>query len=166
MKKIELTTFWHANKLRFIHNRVVIVFFHPWVYWLVGACFAWAWKLWYFLNSIMQYLCLLNTKQQFFLFWQKKFCLFQPKKKMGTFLFFFSENSTKFATYFKILAKFSIWQNWKGEKKKKKKPLLNNLLNFWAFSYSHLYFPIDIIILRCLVEHSINILIPFNWIWI
>jgi hypothetical protein len=70
------------------------------------------------LNSIMQYLCLLNTKQQFFLFWQKNSVYSNPKK-MGTFLFFFSENSTKFATYFEIFTKFSISQNWKEKKKKK-----------------------------------------------
>jgi len=69
------------------------------------------------LKSIMQYLCLLNTKQQFFLFRQKNSVYSNPKKR-GTFSFCLVKIQLS------LLSILKFWPNFQYHKieMEKKKP--------------------------------------------
>jgi hypothetical protein len=114
--------------LRFIHIRVVLVF-HPWVYWFLGDGLLRSGNNGTFNNQLCNICAFWILNNSSFYFDKKnKICLFQPKTN-GNFFVSLSENSTKFAKYFQNLAKFSISQNWKGEKKNPTKQLIE-LLGF------------------------------------
>jgi hypothetical protein len=78
-------------------------------------------------KSIMQYLCLLNTQQQFFLFRQKN-SVYSNQKKNGNFFFFLVKIQLSLLSILKFWPNFKYHKIERGKKKTPTKQLLGFFL--------------------------------------